>query len=95
MFFILAIDLSDIFIIFVDYSANIEELDVLVESDKTLILKLKIMWLFIHGSVCLQTQYMPKSYQIVENVYQTALLLLFNENKVLTYKEISRNNKAQ
>lgn len=45
----------------------------------------KMIWLSNHGKVQLQTTYLSKNYQIIANCFQTAILILFNENEILTY----------
>jgi hypothetical protein len=48
----------------------------------------EIAWLYNHGSVNVATNYLNKKYQLVVNVFQTAILCLFNSTDSLTYGEI-------
>ena len=48
----------------------------------------KIMWVYNHGSLTLETTYLPdKKYVLEVNVFQEAVLNLFNEYDELTVKE--------
>jgi len=48
----------------------------------------KLHWLFSHGNLQMQTNYLAKKYIMQVNVYQASILSLFNENQVLTYAQI-------
>ena len=47
-----------------------------------------MIWLYNHGTVQLQTNYLKKDYQPVVNCFQASILCLFNNNDVLTYSQI-------
>jgi hypothetical protein len=44
----------------------------------------KLMWVFNNGNLTMQTTYLKKSYVLVVNVFQAAVLNLFNDNNELT-----------
>ena len=48
----------------------------------------KIIWLYNHGQLLVQTNYLQKKYQVHVNCFQAAILCLFNENDVLTVQDI-------
>jgi hypothetical protein len=48
----------------------------------------KILWLLNHGNLQMQTNYLPKNYQVVVNVFQAAILCLFNEHEALSFQEL-------
>ena len=48
----------------------------------------KLHWLFSHGNLQIQTNYLAKKYLVQVNVYQAVILSLFNEHQSLTFSEI-------
>lgn len=51
-----------------------------------------ITWLFVNGQVELQTLFAEKKYQLIVNVFQAALLALFNEETVLTCAKMKQKS---
>jgi len=47
-----------------------------------------MLWLYNHGTVFLQTNYLKKDYQPVVNCFQASILCLFNDCDTLTYSQI-------
>ena len=47
-----------------------------------------LTWLYAYGQVELQMTFTPKKYQLITNVFQAAILCLFNESTETTNSQI-------
>ena len=47
-----------------------------------------LTWLYAYGQVELQMTFTPKKYQLITNVFQAAILCLFNESQEETCSQI-------
>ena len=52
----------------------------------------QINYLYSHGMVQIQTTYLNKAYQIIVNVFQTCIIMLFNENETMTYSQVQEKS---